>query len=82
VSWAWRPRHCVKGLQADGVGAPKTQSMQASSKDLSGIGTRVSNTAAQKQRGEKKSQWIPVFDPNLRVVNGTVECAIRYRKSL
>jgi hypothetical protein len=53
VSWAWRPRHCVKGLQADGVGAPKTQSMQASSKDLSGIGTSLGNTASQKT-GEKK----------------------------
>jgi hypothetical protein len=71
----------VKGLQADGVGAPKTQSMQASSKDLSGIGTR-SAILSPKKPGEKKSQWIPVFDPNLRVVNGTVEWAIRYRKSL
>lgn len=81
MSWAWRPRHCVKGLQADGVGAPKTQSMQASSKDLSGIGTRHSNTASQKT-GRKNSQWIPVFDPNLRVVNGTVGSQVRYRKSL
>jgi len=45
--------------------------MQASSKDLTGIGTKHHNIARPKNR-QKKSQWIPVFDPNPGATNGTV----------